>query len=580
MDTETKTAIFYITNNGLNLAQNLKGLFGNSHIYKLDSEAIFQQWKECENLIFIMATGIVVRKIAHLMQDKKTDPAVIVLDEKGKFAISLLSGHLGGANALAGKIADFLGGKAVITTGSDVNKLTSIDVWAKENDLVIENWNTLPKIGTKLINEGSLKLYSDIDIETPGEYQKTDNLQDADIILSDRKRLENASGDCIYIRPKNLFLGIGCNSGTEANEIESVVSEVLDDNNLSFLSVNSIATVDKKAEEPGLVEFAEKHDLAIKTFTPEELNSVEGIEGSEIVLKYIGAKAVSEPSAILSAKADKLLVNKWKSGNVTVAIAQSKIQYEREKGKLYVVGIGPGNPEYIAPRALSAIREAEVIVGYKTYLSLISDLIGTKETISSGMTQEIDRCRKALDLAIQGKIVAIISSGDAGIYGMAGPILEIFNELNPSIRPEIEIIPGISALNLCSAKLGAPIMHDFASISLSDRLTPWELIEKRLVAAAKADFVIVIYNPKSKGRPDHINKARDIILKFRSPNTPVGIVRSAMRDNERVIITNLENILNYDIDMQTTIIIGNSNTFAFDRYMITPRGYEVQNSRD
>lgn len=575
MNTEARKAIFYITNNGLGLAQTLKGLFRNSHVYKLNSEIISQQWKECESLIFIMATGIVMRKIAHLIQDKKTDPAVIVLDELGNFAISLLSGHLGGANALAEKIADFLGGKAVITTGSDVNKLTSIDVWAEENDLTIENWGALPKIGTKLINEGSLKVYSDIDIETPKEYIKTDDIQSADIIISNRKSLDNASNDCIYIRPKNLFLGIGCNIGTEANEIESVVSGVLDDNNLSFLSVNSIATVDKKAQEPGLMAFARKYALSVKIFTPEELNSVEGIEGSDIVLKYIGAKAVSEPSAMLSAGVDKLLVNKRKSGNVTVAIAQSKLRYEKKKGKLYVVGIGPGNPEYIAPRALSAIREAEVIVGYKTYLSLISDLIETKEIISSGMTQEIDRCNKALEFAIQGKIVAIISSGDPGIYGMTGPILEILNELNPSIRPEIEIIPGISALNLCSAKLGAPIMHDFASISLSDRLTPLELIEKRLESASRMDFVIILYNPKSKGRPDHINMARDIILKFRSPNTPVGIVKNAMRYNENVIITNLENILNYDIDMQTTIIIGNSKTFVFDRYMVTPRGYEI-----
>jgi precorrin-3B C17-methyltransferase len=158
---------------------------------------------------------------------------------------------------------------------------------------------------------------------------------------------------------------------------------------------------------------------------------------------------------------------------------------------------------------------------------------------------------------------------------MAGPILEVLKENKHSQKPEIEIIPGISALNLCAARLGAPIMHDFASISLSDRLTPWELIEERLEAAAKADFVIALYNPRSKGRPDHICRARDIIMKHRNPDTPVGIVKSAMRDNERIMVTNLADMLKHDIDMKTTVIIGNSQTFSFDGYMITPRGYGV-----
>jgi cobalt-precorrin 5A hydrolase/precorrin-3B C17-methyltransferase len=573
MDTEARTAIFYITNNGLNVAQSLKALLKNSHIYKLDSRIISTQWKECESLIFIMATGIVVRKIARLIQDKKTDPAVVVLDEKGKFAISLLSGHLGGANSLAGKIADFLGGEAVITTGSDVNKLKPVDVWAEENGLVIENWKVLPKIGTKLINEGRLKIYSEIDIGTPEEYIEIDAPEHADLIITNRKDFTNGSDDYVCIRPRNLILGIGCNSGTDADEIESVVSEVLDDSNLSFLSVSSIATIDRKAEEPGLIAFAEKHNLNIETFTPDELNSVEGIEGSEIVFKYTGAKAVSEPAAMLASGADELLVAKQKSGNVTVAIAQIGIQYKR--GKLYVVGVGSGNTEYIAPKALAAIRESEIIIGYRTYLDLISDLIEGKKVLSSGMTQEIDRCKKALELASQGKTVAVISSGDPGIYAMAGPILEVLKESNPFQKPKIEIIPGISALNLCAARLGAPVMHDFASISLSDRLTPWELIEERLEAAAKADFVIVLYNPKSKGRQDHICRARDIIMKHRDTDTPVGIVKGAMRDGEIAVVTNLEDMLKHDIDMQTTVIIGNSQTFSFDGYMITPRGYRM-----
>ena len=205
-------------------------------------------------------------------------------------------------------------------------------------------------------------------------------------------------------------------------------------------------------------------------------------------------------------------------------------------------------------------------------------MIEDAEVLSSGMRREVDRCEKAIDLALDGNKVAVICSGDPGIYAMAGLVLEIAKGKGERAEdkndfPEIEIIPGVSALNASAARLGAPLMHDFASISMSDLLTPWELIEKRLEAAASADFVIVIYNPKSKGRQEHIGKARDIILKFRSPGTPVGIVRAATRDDEKIVITDLNRMLENEIDMQSTVIIGNSQTFTWEGRMITPRGY-------
>ena len=224
---------------------------------------------------------------------------------------------------------------------------------------------------------------------------------------------------------------------------------------------------------------------------------------------------------------------------------------------------------------------------------MIKELIKDKEIVSTGMTQEIERCKKAVELAMSGRTVAVISGGDPGIYAMAGLVFEMLKDRNALCvmryalknknasrdthhvsRIDVEVIPGISALNACAARLGAPLMHDFASISLSDRLTPWKLIEKRLDAAAKADFVIILYNPKSKGRAEHIDRARKIILKYRKPETPVGIVKRAMREDERIIITDLKNMLEHDIDMQTTVIIGNSQTFVWDNRMITPRGYE------
>lgn len=228
----------------------------------------------------------------------------------------------------------------------------------------------------------------------------------------------------------------------------------------------------------------------------------------------------------------------------------------------------------MTPAAGEALTAAEVIVGYQTYLDLIPEFLAGKEVLASQMMKEVDRCRKALDMAAQGRIVALVSGGDPGIYAMAGLVFEMAREQNVCV--DIEVIAGIAALNACAARLGAPLMHDFAAISLSDLLTPWEKIEKRLEAAASADFVVVIYNPKSKKRAEHIVKAREILLAHRAPETPVGIVTAATRENERIVLTTLGKMLENEIDMQTTIIVGNSVTFAWQGFMVTPRGYAAK----
>jgi len=588
MNNDVQTAspvIFYITERGHALAKRIAGFFITSEVHKFDVALPKKQWEEHTAFIFIMATGIVVRTIAPLLKDKKTDPAVVVLDEKGQYAVSLVSGHLGGANGLARHVASLLGAEAVITTASDINNLPSIDLWAKDNGLIVENWDALSRVATRLINEETLRVYSEPDITLPEAFTREHDPRRADILITKKQRTETC-GSCVkdqlYLRPQNLVIGIGCNSGTQAQEIEDAIKSVLLEHNLSFLAVHSIATIDKKASEPGLRYFADKYNLAIVSFSADELNNVRGIEKSETVFRATGANAVAEPSALLASKMAKPLVPKQKSGNVTVAVAlkkseaESRKSEERIRGKLYVVGIGPGGGEHLTPRAKRAIEGSDVIVGYHTYLDLIPDLIERKVLFSTGMTQEIDRCRKAVELALSGKRVSVISGGDPGIYAMAGLVFEILRaqeQKSASLLP-IEIIPGISALNAAAACLGAPLMHDFVSISLSDRLTPWDVIEKRLNAAAMADFVIVIYNPKSKGRVEHFSRAVEIIRRYRKSGTPVGIVKAAMRTSEHITITTLEDVLSHEIDMQTTVIIGNSGTFVWNDRMITPRGYE------
>ncbi|PAQ16485.1 precorrin-3B C(17)-methyltransferase [Bacillaceae bacterium SAOS 7] len=246
------------------------------------------------------------------------------------------------------------------------------------------------------------------------------------------------------------------------------------------------------------------------------------------------------------------------------------------KGKLLLVGFGPGSEKHITERAKEALQESDCIIGYKTYVELIAAFIEGKEVISTGMSEEVSRAQAAVKYAEEGKKVAVISSGDAGVYGMAGLVYEVLVEKGwrEADGVEVEIIPGISAINSCASLLGAPVMHDACTISLSDHLTPWELIEKRIDAAGQADFVIALYNPKSGKRTRQIVEAQRILLKYRSPDTPVGLVKSAYRDREQVILTTLADMLEHDIGMLTTVMIGNSTTFIYDNKMITPRGYQ------
>jgi precorrin-3B C17-methyltransferase len=246
-----------------------------------------------------------------------------------------------------------------------------------------------------------------------------------------------------------------------------------------------------------------------------------------------------------------------------------------KKGKILLVGFGPGAPEHMTYRARAAIAEADVVIGYSTYIKLVQELLEGKEVVRKGMTEEIDRCIEAYDQALLGKTVALISSGDIGVYGMAGPTYEVLLQAGwtPDSDITVEVIPGATALNACAALVGAPLTHDFCSISLSDLLTPWPTIARRLEAAARGDFVVALYNPKSGRRTGQIVEAQRILLQHRSPETPVTIVKSGYRQRQAIQMTTLAQMADCEIGMLCTVLIGNSSTFARDGLMITPRGY-------
>ena len=247
-------------------------------------------------------------------------------------------------------------------------------------------------------------------------------------------------------------------------------------------------------------------------------------------------------------------------------------------GKLYIVGVGPGHHDHMTFRAKQVIGESDTIVGYETYVKLVEDMIDGKDVYRYAMTQEVERAHQCIDLAKDGKIVSLVSSGDPGIYGMAGLIFEILAESgwDPKNDLQVELIPGVSALNSCASIIGSPLMTDFAVLSMSDLLVPWEIIVKRVEAAAQGDFVIVIYNPASKKRIHQLQDTRKLLLKYRKPSTPVAIIKGAFRDSQTVVMTDLENMENYadKLGMISTVIIGNSSTYNFKDLMINPRGYK------
>jgi precorrin-3B C17-methyltransferase len=257
---------------------------------------------------------------------------------------------------------------------------------------------------------------------------------------------------------------------------------------------------------------------------------------------------------------------------------------------LFIVGIGPGSKDYLTGRAIEILESVDTVVGYTTYVELIRPLLHDKHIVSTPMTQEVERVQCAIEFAQKGIPCAIVSGGDPGIYAMAGLVLETCKKNRIPIAPSsavsgksggaavlhIEVVPGVPALCAGASLIGAPLTHDFAVISLSDLLTPWPVIEKRLQAAAEADFVIVLYNPKSKRRSRQLEKAQEILLQYRCKHTPVGIATRAMRDGESVRIVSLEHLHTVPVDMQTTVFIGNSTSAAYSGFMVTPRGYAAK----
>ena len=588
-----KLAIFALTRKGSELGRRLKDLLHDGELFlprkfAREGERGFEKLRRAladafgryEALVLIMAAGAAVRLVAPHLKGKGEDPGVVVLDEKGRFAVSLLGGHSRGANELARRMAFLLGARPVITTSSDINEIPPIDLLGRKFGWELENPESSAPVISAILNGEGVGIYQDAGEESWQEglppnvqiFRSLEELKEAKLkaaILITEKTAEGLPQTTLIFRPKNLVVGIGLHRGIEASRVEEAVLKVLREHGLSFRNIRNLATVRGREEEPGLLEFARKYNLPIDSFSLEELKSLNPPSRSA-ARRLLGVPGVCEPAALLSSRG-RLLVPKVKFKDITLAVARIEA---RPRGKLYLIGLGPGDSDHLTFKARKALEISDVVIGYKKYLSQIAELIPQKEILPSGMGGELERAKLAFELASSGRKVALVSGGDPGIYGMAGAFFEFLEMKKKAPNFGIEVVPGVPGLCAASSLLGSPLSCDFACISLSDLLVPWEVIAERLRKAAEGDFVIVLYNPASKGRREQLLRASKIILQYRPPSTPVGFVRNAFREGEEVKLTDLKHLPELKADMSTIILVGNSSSFKLDKWMVTPRGYQ------
>lgn len=529
-------------------------------------------------LVFVGAAGIAVRAIAPHVNDKVTDPAVVCVDESGGFAVPLLSGHVGGANALARAVARLCGGHAAISTATDVNGVFAVDAWAVTQGLSIVERNLVKRVSSALLDGEPVGFVHDGSFAGDAPAGLTDGNADLGICVSEDVSAQPFP-ETLHLVPRAFTVGVGCRRGTSLAVLAQAVDRALAGAGISTHAVAALASIDVKCDEPAIAQLAANRGWETRFYPAEALAQVPGaFSSSAFVERTVGVDNVCERAAC--AAGGKLVVCKQSGDGVAVAIARHDANPASlgraggarlaGAGVLYVVGLGPGGAGDLSGRARAAIASSEVVVGYPVYVDLLRREYPGKEYFTTPMRQEVERCRHALEEAVAGRRVAVVCSGDAGVYGMAGLVFELACEYAPV---PIEVVPGISASNGGAAILGAPLMHDHCIISLSDLLTPWELIERRLRAAAQADFVICLYNPSSRKRHDYLRRACDIVLEHRNPDTVCGIARNIGREGESSQVLTLQELRDTAVDMFTTVFIGNSQTQVIGGNMVTPRGY-------
>lgn len=572
--------LFAVTAAGRRAAAELAGALGPDAaiIEGPLRPALEREWSRLDAAVFFLATGATVRLVAPLLADKHFDPGVVCVDEGRRFAVALTGGHDGGANALAERVAAALGAAPVVTTASDATGTTPLDELVDLLDAAVDG--DLAAAGVAVLDGLPVLLRNPLGFPLPAMPPNVATSQPDPVwtvVVDDRTPTEVDGPDVLRLVPRTLHVGIGSVRGVAADSVSAVLDEVVNAG-LDPRAVHTCASVDLKAAEQGILDAVTTHaffhggSAALRTYPAAQLSAVDVPNPSEVVAAEVGTPSVAEAAALTSAAEHgraELVVTKVKGERATVAVARA-----RPRGRLAVVGLGPGAADLRTPRAEAELARASVVVGLDQYVDQVRHLLRPGTRIAeTGLGQESERAAAAVDLARSGHAVALIGSGDAGVYAMASPALEQAGD-------DIDVVgvPGVTAALAASAVLGAPLGHDHVLISLSDLHTPWPAILRRVRAAADGDFVVCFYNPRSAERDWQLGAALDVLREQRPPGTPVGAVRQISRPGERAWTAPIAEFDPTSVDMLTTVVVGSSTTTMAGGRMVTPRGYQWMSS--
>ena len=614
MSPTERVAVVAITAEGGALARRIADALGGAEVHGLrgraaDADVWFTEttghvrelFEAGRSVVGVCASGILVRSVAPALADKRVEPPVVAVSDDGAFAVPLLGGHRGGVE-LARRIGDAIGATAAATTAGDRRFGIALDTppagWTLANPA-----DCKPFVAA-LLQGARVRAPADLAAAAPWLAQSRLPFDDAgeltirvdDASAAGRSGNRGGSPDTLVYRPRRLALGIGCERGAAPEEIEALATACLDSAGLAADAVAGVFSIDLKADEPAVHAVAESFGVPARFFGAAALEAEAPRlrNPSDLVFREVGCHGVAEGAALAAAgPAGELVVEKTKSVRGTCAIARAPVPLDAAsigapRGELAVVGIGPGDAGTLTPEARAAIEGAEHLVGYRRYLGLVADLRGRagQSVHPYELGEERARVERSIGLAAGGARVALVCSGDPGIYAMASLVMEVLDGApDPAAkRIAVRVVPGVSALQAAAARAGAPIGHDFCAVSLSDLLTPRKVIEDRLAAAARADFVIALYNPVSATRRKTFERALRILRAHRAAGTPVVIARNLGRPGERIDVVPLGGVDAERVDMLTVLIVGSSTTRTFahagERRAYTPRGYAVDARAD
>ncbi|MFV2112496.1 precorrin-3B C(17)-methyltransferase [Micromonospora sp. LOL_025] len=593
-DQPARIGLVAATAAGRRHARTLADAWPHARLVTADTvaDALRAAWTGYDAVVAFLATGAVVRILAPLLGDKRSDPAVVVVDEAARHAVALLGGHAGGGNELAGRVGALLDARPVVTTATDAVGLPGLDTlgWPVEGAVAAVGRAILDGEPVTLVADATWPLPALPDNVRPApagppapapapagssapapggpvapgrDDVRSGPTVDGGYRLLVTDRVVPLDDRTAVLRPPSLVAGVGSSRGVPAAEVRGLLDRVLADAGLSPASLRHLASADIKADEAGIRATADALGVPLVTHPAAELAAVDVPHPSEVVRAAVGTPSVAEAAALLGGDAD-LLVPKTATAMATVAVAR-----HAPRGRLAIVGLGPGAADLRTARAVTELRRAAVVVGLDQYVDQVRDLLrpGTR-VLASGLGAEEERARAAVAEATAGHAVALVGSGDAGVYAMASPALEYADE-----RIDVLGVPGVTAALAAGALLGAPLGHDHAYLSLSDLHTPWEVIARRVAAAAEGDFVALLYNPRSRARDWQLGAALEVFAAHRPPDTPVGVVRNASRAGERVHLATLATLDPAVVDMYSVVVVGSSQTRIVAGRMVTPRGY-------